>query len=217
MMWRRTRELAIFVLVGFVTVLFLIINYEPGDKHIFYLPSYVLLVTAATAGIDWMIEKLRQSQRLNHDLLKFGLPLILLLLVGQHFWPARIQALADGKASFVTETYPFPVDNLDEPREIATNILADLPDDAYVLMNWRRLYAVFYLAHVEEGKTGIAMAEPAPYRTDDRLTDTHISQIEEMLKEGRPVFVDDSYNLYTHFSLKRVPNGLYQLHLRDEN
>jgi 4-amino-4-deoxy-L-arabinose transferase-like glycosyltransferase len=217
MMWRRTRELAVFILVGFVTILLLIISYEPGDKHIFYLPSYVLLVISASAGIDWMIEKLRQSSRLNHNLVKFGLLVALLLLVGQHFWPARIQALADGKASFVTETYPYPVDNLEEPREIATKILADLPVDAYVLMNWRPLYAVFYLAHVEEGKTGIAMAEAAPYRTDGKLTDTHIGQIEEMLKEGRPVFVDDSYNLYGHFSLKRASNGLYQVYLRDDN
>jgi hypothetical protein len=217
MMWRRTRELAVFILVGFVTILLLIISYEPGDKHIFYLPSYVLLVISASAGIDWMIEKLRQSSRLNHNLVKFGLLVALLLLVGQHFWPARIQALADGKASFVTETYPYPVDNLEEPREIATKILADLPVDAYVLMNWRPLYAVFYLAHVEEGKTGIAMAEAAPYRTDGKLTDTHIGQLEETLREGRPVFVDDSYNLYGHFSLKRASNGLYQVYLRDDN
>ncbi len=83
------------------------------------------------------------------------------------------------------------------------------------LMQWRTLYAVYYVTAVEQGRTGIEMAEPTPYRTEGRVQPPLIEQIEEDLRNGRPVFTDNRYNLPQYFYLQRERNGLFRLSLRE--
>lgn len=212
---RQNRQLAHFLLIGFLTILLLVINYEPGDKHIFYLPTYITLVVAAMAGFDRLLGRVEQWQWTRRPVGQTAVILIFVLLIGQHFWPSRLAALADGKASFVTETYPYPVDDLAEPRQYAEAVANSLPDDAFVMLEWRTLYAVYYVTAVEQGRTGIEMAEPTPYRTEGRVQSPLVAQIEEDLRNGRPVFTDNRYNLPQYFNLQRGRNGLFSLSLRE--
>jgi 4-amino-4-deoxy-L-arabinose transferase-like glycosyltransferase len=184
---QRQRHLAQFLLVGFLTVLILVINYEPGDKHIFFLPTYILLAVAASAGFGRMLDMAEGRWPAGRPLVQYGLPLLLILLIGQHFWPSRLGALGEGKASFVTEDYPYPVDDLTEPRQIGAAIAATLPDDAFVLMEWRPLYATYYIVAVEQKRTGITMKEATPYGADGRVQPPLLAMIEEALANGRPV------------------------------
>ncbi len=211
---RRNRHLARFILVGFLTVLILVINYEPGDKHIFYLPTYVLLAVAASSGFGRMLEMAEARWRTGHPVARYALPVLLLLLIGQHFWPSRLAALGEGKASFVSENYPYPVDELTEPRQYAMEVAAALPDDALVIMDWRSLYAVYYVVAVEQERMGIEMLESTPYGTDGRIQPPLLAQIESNLRNGRPVYADNRYGLDSRFNLQRERNGLYRLSLR---
>ena len=217
--WRairqQNRQLASFLLLGFLTILLLVINYEPGDKHIFYLPTYITIVVAASAGFARLLDRAEQWQWRGRSLGQPAILLIFILLIGQHFWPSRLAALADGKASFVSETYPYPVDDLTEPRQYAETVANSLPDDAFVLMGWRTLYAVYYVTAVEQGRMGIEMAEPTPYRTEGHVQPPLVAQIEADLRTGRPVFSDDRYDLPRYFSLQRERSGLYSLSLRE--
>lgn len=217
--WRairhQNRQIAGFLLLGFLTILFLVINYEPGDKHIFYLPTYITLVVAAIAGFDRLLGRVEQWHWTRQPIGQTAVLLIFVLLIGQHFWPSRLGALADGKASFVTETYPYPVDDLAEPRRYAEAIANSLPDDAFVLMEWRTLYAVFYVTAVEQGRTGIEMAEPTPYRTEGHVQPPLVAQIEQDLQNGRSVFTDNRYDLAQYFNMQREQNGLFRLSLRE--
>ena len=215
--WRvtrqRNRHLASFLMVGFLTVLILVINYEPGDKHIFYLPTYVLLAVAASAGLGRMLDMAEERWQAGQPLVKYGVPLLLLLLIGQHMWPSRLTALSTGRASFVTEDYSYPAD-LSEPRQRGEAIANVLPDNALVMMNWQYLYATYYVVAVEQERTGITMVEPAPYGTDGRVQPPLLAMIEEALLNGRPVYADGRYDLDRAFNLQRAQNGLYQLSLR---
>jgi putative ABC transport system ATP-binding protein len=211
---QRNRHLARFILVGFLTVLILVINYEPGDKHIFYLPTHVLLAVAAAAGLGRMLDRAEGRWPARQAAVKYVLPLLLLLLTGQHFWPARLGALAEGKASFVTEDYPYPVDDLTEPRQRGAAVAAALPDEALVIMEWRFLYATYYIVAVEQGRAGITMLESTPYGTDGRIQPPLLAMIEEALRNGRPVYADNRYNLGSLFNLERERSGLYRLSLR---
>jgi hypothetical protein len=211
---RHNRYLARFILVGFLTVLILVINYEPGDKHIFYLPTYVLLAVAASAGLGRMLDVAEARWHAGWPLVTYVLPVLLLLLIGQHFWPSRLEALAEGRASFVSENYPYPVDELAEPRQYATEVAAALPDDALVIMDWRSLYAVYYVVAVEQGRMGIEMLESTPHGTDGRIQPPLLAQIESNLRDGRPVYADNRYDLDSRFNLQRERNGLYRLSLR---
>jgi hypothetical protein len=210
----RNRNLARFILVGLFTIVILVLNYQPGDKHIFYLPTYVLLAVAASAGFGRMLDMAEARWQAGKPLVKYGIPLLLLLLIGQHFWPSRWAALAEGKASFVTETYPYPVDDLTEPRQRGAAIAVALPDDAFVMLEWRTLYAAYYIVAVEQERTGITMVEPTPHGTDGRIQPPLLEMIEEALQNGRPVYADDRYGLDRTFNLQRERNGLYRLSLR---
>jgi hypothetical protein len=211
-LWRENRHLAGFLLAAFLTVLILVVNYEPGDKHIFYLPTYLLLVVGASAGLDSILGRVAGEPTAS-PIRRYAGPLLLILLVGQHFWGDRIEALAAGKATFVSETYPYPVDDLEEPRRLAEVIAASLPDDAFLMMDWQPLYAVYYVAVVEQGKTGITLAEPTPYGTEDRVMPPLVEQIRTALEAGRPVYSDDGYGLDRYFTLRREANGLFRLSL----
>ena len=209
------RNLARFILVGFLTVLIVVINYEPGDKHIFYLPTYILLALAATAGFGRMLDIAEGRGYAAHPFVTYILPLLLLLLIGQHFWPSRLAALGNGKATFITDTYPYPVDDLTEPRRIGAAFAAALPDDAFVLMEWRPLYATYYIVAVEQNRTGITMVESTPYGTNGRVQPPLLAMIEEALRNGRPVYADNRYNLPQFYNLQRDRNGLFLVSLRE--
>jgi hypothetical protein len=212
---QRQRHLAQFLLVGFLTVLILVINYEPGDKHIFFLPTYILLAVAASAGFGRMLDMAEGRWSAGRPLVQYGLPLLLILLIGQHFWPSRLAALGEGKASFVTEDYPYPVDDLTEPRQIGAAIAATLPDDAFVLMEWRPLYATYYIVAVEQKRTGITMKEATPYGADGRVQPPLLAMIEEALANGRPVYSDNRYNLPQYFNLQRDRGDLFRVTSRE--
>jgi hypothetical protein len=210
---KYNRPLAHFLLAGFLTVLFLVINYEPGDKHIFYLPTYLLMAVAACAGFGRMLDAADNRWPARPAWVNYGLPLLLLLLIGQHFWPARLGALGEGKASFVTENYPYPVHDLSEPRRRGAAVAAVLPDDALVLLEWQLLYAAYYMTAVEQGRTGITMIESNPFGANGRIQPPLLLLIEEALQNGRPVYSDNRYDLDRAFRLQPDRNGLYRLAL----
>ena len=214
-MRQRHRNLAWFILIGYLTVLIVVINYEPGDKHIFYLPTYILLAVTATAGFGRILDRLEERGNVRHPLIKYMLLVLLLLLIGQHFWPSRLAALGDGKATFITDTYPYPVDDLTEPRRIGAAFATALPDDAFVLMDWRSLYATYYIVAIEQGRTGITMVESTPYGTNGRVQPPLLAMIEEALRNGRPVYSDNRYNLPQFYNLQRDRNGLFLVLLRE--
>ncbi len=216
--WRSlrhtNRELRLFITVGLLTVFILVLNYDPADKHLFYMPMYIPLAVLTSVGIGSFLDWASNRWPNRKILLQYVLPILLILQVGQHFWPARLQALADGKASFVFETYPYPVEDLEEPRRRAQAWADSLPEDSLVLMEWRTMYAVFYVATVEQGRTDIEMAEATPYRTEGRVQAPLIAQIEEALADGRPVYSDNFYDLPNYFNLTREQNGLFRLSSR---
>ncbi|MGB1254179.1 MAG: protein O-mannosyl-transferase family, partial [Candidatus Promineifilaceae bacterium] len=202
---RQNQQIANLLLIGYLIVLMVILNYDPADKHLFYLPSYIMLLVAASVGVAELIRWVERHFRLN---IPNNLILIFLLLqAGQYFWPSRLQALADGKASFVTDTYPYPVEDLTEPRSVATALATQLPDGSLALFNWRHLYTTLYVAHVEQGKTTLGIIEPTPYGTNGRITDSLVAIIETALEEGRPVFADSPYDLSRHFNVEQTTQG----------
>ncbi|MEM7331269.1 MAG: ATP-binding cassette domain-containing protein [Chloroflexota bacterium] len=208
-LWHRQRELAIFWLVGFGTVLFFVINYEPGDKHIFYLPGYLLVALIAAPGLEQIIDRLSRYPRLATVL-----PFLLILLVGQHYWPSRLQAFAQGRGTFVVDTYPYPVEDLAEPEEIGALFANNLPEDAFLLTSWRQMYSIYYVAIVDLGRTDLRIVEAMPFGHDGSVADSLVGEIETALENGRPVFSDAPYpGLAGRFTLTPV-NGIFQITAR---
>jgi hypothetical protein len=205
-------SLGVFWLVALVTILFFILNYQPPDKYIFYLPTYLLVVVALGAGagsaLEWLRQYLVVKQKHRYLGLLYPLAVVLLfLMVVQSVGASRWLALRAGAATFVQEDYVYPLRNLEEPRRLATRQINPLPDDAVLLMGWRALYTMYYLAHVEQLRPNITIMEASPHGGQG-IADTMIQTLEDALREDRPVFADRIYpDLRSHFRVQPALEG----------
>jgi hypothetical protein len=220
-MLRTAPSLGGFVVLSFVTMLLVILNYEPPDKFIFFLPTYIPLAVATGTGAGYLLEAANQGRPTGpkrSGLATYVLCVALLtLLVAAPFLRPGWQALRAGAGTFVREHYPYPLYHLEEPRRLATQRLAQVPDGAVLILEWRGLYATCYLAHVELGRTDLLMMEATPHGSGGVVTATLIKALTEALHEGRPVYADRIYkNLERHFRVRPVPGSdLYRLTLRE--
>jgi hypothetical protein len=208
------------VLVGaYCFALVAVLNYDPPDWTIFFLPTYVLIAVAAGVGAgaiiraptQWLMER---SQPVG---IALAIPLSLLLTAGliRPFATSRWQALQTGRAGFSRETYVYPVESLDEPRQRATVRLSRVPDGAMLLLDWRSLYATAYVAYVEGEKPTVTMVEAAPHGSEGRLADSMLLEIEDALNAGRDVLTYQVYDqLRGRFRVMPAPGGqMYRITL----
>lgn len=206
-------KLGVFWLVAFFSILVFILNYQPPDKYIFYLPTYLLVTVAIGCGagsvLEWAHRHLVMTRKRRYLLPLYILVVALLvLMVAQPSAALRWQALQDGAATFVREDYAYPIDDLRMPRHLATWKIQSLPENAVVISEWRSLYTMYYIAHVEGMRPDITIMEASPYGGEGMVADTLIQTLEEALQEGRPVFAERVYgNLRDHFRVLPAAGG----------
>jgi hypothetical protein len=214
------KSLGAFMLLALLVMLAFVLNYYPGDKYIFYLPTYLLIAVAIGAGIDrvlgWVGPPPEEDGRWYHKLYPVVVLLLVVIVLRPHL-ALRRQAIEAGKATFVQHTYPYPVENLEEPRQLTQIRLTLLPEDAFLVMNWRALYTTYYLAHVEGMRPQITIKEATPHGSDGRIADTLLQEMEETARAGRPVIVDQVYpGLRDRFRVMPAPGGrMYRLTIPD--
>ena len=206
--------LGLFWLIAFGTILYFVLHYQPPDKYIFYLPTSLLLAMATGCGagsvLEWAYRCFVAARKRRYLLPLYLLTAALLvLMVIQPFGTARWQALRAGAATFVQEDYVYPLDNLEEPRLMTTFRLKVLPDNALVIMEWRALYTMYYLAHVERLRPDVMIMEASPHGAPaGMVADTLIQELREAVQEGRPVYADRVYgNLRRHFRVQPALGG----------
>lgn len=207
----RRPRLAGFMVIGFCTLLFYVINYKVSSKFVFYLATYVFLAALIGVGAGFLLEKLRESlaRSGNRPVLWAGFGVSLLVLGLIIFSPtaeSRWEALQAGRATFYADDdYTYPVKNLSEPRTTAEEILKQFPDNAVLLMGWRMLYTTVYLANVEQNRSGITFREASPYPSQNELPASLVEEINGFLRAGRPVYAEGNYkNLRQNYQVNRV-------------
>ncbi len=218
MLITRPSQAAFYPLAGLFSF-FIIMNYRVGDKYVFYLSLYIPLTVAAGAGmgfvLDWIHRFLEPLEGRAYRLLYLLPVLFFATMVIQPMAAIRWQALKSGVASFVSDDYPFPVKNLEEPRFVAQQRLAGKADNAVYVLDWRALFTTAYLAQVENGMTNTLYFEAMPYGNNGQVASTLIDQLTRCAQEGRPVYTDQRYpGLADNFRLVPVSGDLYQLKLR---
>ncbi len=189
---QRRRHFAL-VLVALGVAFFAGLVYQPGDKFIFYLPVYVLVGLLAGVGAGALLTVL--SRPLPAGPLRLLLNTVLaLILIGLCVGPllaSRWQAVETGESRFVTENYPYPVQDLAEPRREAECAVSKVAEDhAVLVLDWRAMYSIYYVAHVEQGRTGLVLHEARPHGTDV-ITASLRDEIAAQIAAGVPVYVDN--------------------------
>jgi hypothetical protein len=217
-------RLGVFWLVAFATSLLFVLNYQPPDKYIFFLPTYLLIALALGCGaglpLDWAYRHLVAVRKRRYLAPLYLLAVVLLvLMVVRPSAASRWQALRDGAATFVQEDYAYPIYNLEEPRQLVAWQLGEFPENALLISDWRALYTMYYLAHVERKRPDITVMEASPYGADNLVADSLIQTLEDALHEGRPVFTNRVYeNLRQHFRVQPALGGRwYRLSLPGGN
>ena len=209
---RAAPTLGGFVVAALLTMLFFILNYEPPDKPIFFLPTYVLVAVAAGSGAGFALDRVYRCLVARVSRGRRALYLLVVMLLGAlmagPYGASRWRALRTGAATFVQEHYPYPLTDLREPRRVASGRLAQLPGGAVLILDWRALYATYYLAHVELRRTDVRIMEATPHGAEGMVADTLIRELVGALEDGRPVYADGVYaNLKEHFRLRPVPGS----------
>lgn len=207
-------QLGVCWLVAFITILYFVLHYQPPDKYIFYLPTSLLIAVAIGGGagavLEWAHRRFLGRRKRRYLAAFYALAVAWLVwMTVQPSWPARWRALCDGVAAFVQEDYVYPVDEPEEPRQLATLRITSLPENALVLSDWRALYTMLYLAHVERLRPDIVILEASPHGAEwNTVAESLIGELENALREGRPVFANQVYrNLRDHFRVQPAPGG----------
>jgi hypothetical protein len=215
-----TLSLGVFMVIAYLVMLAFILNYHPGDDYVFYLGTYVFISTAIGVGIGQTLEWAARLSAKRKRRTRYLYPLIMVLwatIVITPYAGSRWEALKAGKGTFVQETYPYPLENLKEPRMIYTMRLQMLPEDAFLVMNWRALYTMYYLAHVEKLRPNIIIKEATPFGSNGQIAASLLEEMIETVRAGdRPVYVDQVYSgLREHFRVLPMAGGnFYRLTLR---
>ena len=136
---RRPRVLAL-LLAALIVQLLVFFNYEIWDLYVFYIPSYVLLLLFAIAGLgalieimDWALSKLSNGQPVSEGVMDITLAILVLLFAAWPVFQPRQEGFTAGEVSFEFDEYPEYNSNL---KLIAAATVADLPQKAIVFTSW---------------------------------------------------------------------------------
>jgi hypothetical protein len=208
-----------FYVLTFLVSGFLILNYEVGDKYVFYLSLYIPLVVGAGTAIGMALDRIQRYLQpvpaRGFQPLYLFVVLFFVTLVMQPSSAARWQAIRNGAADFVSEDYPFPAKNLEQPRFVAQSRLAGVAENAVFVLDWRALFTTAYLAHVEKGLPNILFLEAMPYGNHGKVAQGLVAEVRGYLEAGRPVYTDQRFpGLDEDFRLIPAHGNLYQITLR---
>ncbi len=205
--------------LAFLTSLIFILNYQVEDKNVFYLSLYIPLAVAVGVGIGFVLELIGhflESVPEGRDQLLYLLPVLFFVtLVIQPVAAIRWGALQSGVADFVTDDYPFPVQNLKEPRFVAQVRLEKAAPNSVFVLDWRGLYTTAYVAQVEKHLTNTLFLEGMPRGNDGKVASSLVEELRAYLQDGRTVFTEQMYpGLEREFRLSPAYGNLYKLSLK---
>jgi len=223
---RRWPE-ALLLFFAWAVMLAFIVNYDIGDIYQFYVPNFVPLAIAASVGaaalldlLEWAIRKVPFLPWKN--VFAAGLTILasLALMWGglqpdlaylQQSWTAqRITFLDDTAYS----QYPYPMDDPASPYRDAKQIISQVEDNAIIFTDWSMVYPLYYVAHVEQGRTGISIHETYPAMTAKPFADTAVQYVNDNYGK-RPIYflIDENTRLSPDFNFVTIDDSLNLMRL----
>jgi len=221
----RSRRWFTFFAVGALITFGAGFLYFPGDKFIFYLPFYLLLAILCGIGGGSLCELSTKILKflpmsLVNAIASLIIPIALIAICSAPFLSTRLRSLERGYSGFVSEDYVYPILRPHEARDAAECAVSKVAEtNAFLVLDWRALYSIYYVAHVERRRTGIIIREALPYPAKV-VAQTLQAEISDHVRNGDAVYVDDRYspltNNYQMTAVAGCPNyRLFKLSLRN--
>ena len=159
--WGRPRTAGFFLAAGLAHHLF-VFNYRIGDIYTFYLSWYPYACVLAAVGAGWLMDAAaRYLPRLAVGL-RPALGCALVVLAIAPFAVQSLEYIRQGEALFDGYSFSSNRERAAWYAVISKTVKA-LPQNAVVFANWNDLYAYYYAAYVEQGRTDLWFLEPTPY------------------------------------------------------
>ncbi len=216
---RRTRE-GVLVGMAWLIQFAFVLNYGVFDIQVFYVPGYALIALAVSYGAATLLDGVARA--IDRDEADAGRRRVAgaagLILAAIVLWPgvavvrtAWTTGRLPGLARLGFSAYPYPVATPDAPLTDARALVDGLEDNAIVFTSWDTLYADIFVAHVLEGRSGIAFHETLPQDGMSGLADSTLAYIETVWS-SRPVYFTErpGQDIQRRYQLDSV-DGLYKI------
>lgn len=199
-----------------------VLTYGVGDIIAFYVPGYVLLGVVAGAGAGFLqagvARAVSRSESITRpaQLLASAAGLVIGGVTIQPQLNTIRAAWSEVQPPALVEMgfgdYPYPVYAPDGPRADAERLTGAIEDNAIVFTSWDRLYPTVFVAHVEQGRPGIAVHEAIPQEGQTGLADSALDYIEANW-QTRPVYFTDrpGPEVQRRFTIDTGPGGLFRV------
>ncbi len=216
LIWKNWKE-ALLVVIAYATMLVFVLTYSIPDIYVFFIPTLIPLVVLVISGlaglmdaVRWLLSKAHSGSWSRWTTNLAALVLAIYLL--SPALPDVQDSLQEGYPVFLSayglDQMVFPARTPDAPHMQAKAIVDGIEDNAIVFTNWDLLYSLYYVAHVEEGRTGMAFHETFPQDDVRKLVESERAYIDANLGT-RPIYTTEySAEITRYYSLEKVDNGL---------
>jgi hypothetical protein len=185
----RRWRVAVLFLLALATYFVYTFNYDLWDLYVFFIPSYVLIAILASAGLGWLVDGLRRlvprpAARLVVE------PALALAVVAVGVWPIltlNVSSIRTGRPAFNFSGYPASGPGTAGLHSQATAVVHSLDRNAIVFTEWHWLYAFYYAAYLEQGRTDLMFIETIPYNKDSRMAASIIPYVQDHTA-GHPIY-----------------------------
>jgi hypothetical protein len=180
---------ALLILLGLAANLVYVATHDMGDIQVAYIPTYIVLALCAATAMGVRSPDQDSNTTTRARWWERGIALALLSAV-------LLPAFRDGawtpegrRAVWVPEGEPpFRVAYSEKLKRDVTVLVKSLEDDAIVLTDWDLLYPCYYVAHVEQRRTGMIFIQIYPAIGQSELAESAREFLREKLLH-HPIYV----------------------------
>jgi 4-amino-4-deoxy-L-arabinose transferase-like glycosyltransferase len=193
LLWSRAST-AVLLVTALIIQLVYFFNYEAWDLYVFYIPSYLLLVLLAVAGMGavlnagaWSLDRLF-GRSVIYPVALDGLLAALVLAFA--VWPVlqiRQESVRAGEIpAFDFAEYPEYDPNLEL---FAAATVAELPQNGIVFTDWDMMWPYYYAAFLRDERRDLSFVETLPADDQDEVADSLVEFV-WVNREQHPLFFD---------------------------
>jgi hypothetical protein len=181
----RSREGWFLIMALFTTIIFAM-TYNVADFNVFYIPSILILVICAAFGIQRLVDlpsTFLRSQRIIIVFVYvfcFFVGILHLAVNIPHAWQSRTPPGLEAKYLFGFQ-YPGGY------RLNAQRIVNSIEDNAIVFTSWDRVYGLYYVSHVLQGRINQDFHETYPQKNVYLPAESLLAYIDENI-DHRPIY-----------------------------
>lgn len=210
----RTWKLMLLLVLTYATHLLVDLHSNVTNPHLLYIATYVPVAVSGVAGLAFLGQvtsvvlrrrnRTRRSQAVPSALLA-GLGLA--VVVSPMCFPAAWNVEGRRCCWVPPEADPFRVEYSAEFHRQVRKLVDSLEEDAVLFVQWDWLYPCYYVAHVEQGRSGMVFIEDYPLPYQRGLADSALEYVKETASNQPVYFTHVVEKVEVLFELQRVRRG----------